>query len=134
MKKVKWVKQSTLYTCGPACISMVSGVPESKIVDMLQGRLNKRGLKINHVYWCLNKLGILCSKPQSNDLWTLSKKCIIRLGSFFHMNYRYVDHGHVLVYYNKKFYDPYYGIRNNLFHDSLSNSWIKVTDYIDIYD
>ena len=133
MKQVKWVKQQKMNTCGPVCVSMVSGVKESKILDLLKHRYTKYGVDIANIRWCLHKLDILCSRPQRDSLWIYSKKSILRLGACLHRNERYNDNGHYLVYFKKKFYDPYYGIRDNIFHYEWADSWIKVTDYIDIY-
>jgi hypothetical protein len=134
-KRVRWVKQSKSYSCGPACIAMVSGIPEQEILDVLGYRFaNNFGVRIKNMEWCLDKLGIACSRVYRDMLWVDSKKAILRLGGTLHRHKRYVDRGHYLVYYNGKFYDPQHGIRNNLFHPAWAGDWIKVDRYIDIFD
>jgi len=133
MKRVKLVEQSDSMTCGPACISMVSGTSEEQVLDILGKRFD-HGLLIKDMAWCLNKLDVCCSKVQADSLWLYSEKAILTMRSHFHRNARYKDYGHYLVYFKNKFYDPYFGIRTDLFHHSWADEWIKVKRYIDIYD
>ena len=131
-RKIKLVYQSSDTSCGPAVISMISGISEKKILEMLGYRFDK-GLDPKYVSWILKKLNISCSGWLRGGLWPFSKKAILVCNYFNNFNCKWID-GHFIVFYKNKFYDPYWGVRKNLVHWSLSNDWVKVKKYIDIYD
>ena len=129
---LKYVAQKSNYDCGPACISMVSGVPEKKVLDLLGKKFDK-GLKPEHMKWVLDKLKVPFSGWHRDGLWDFSDKVILEY-SFFNNNCTYVR-GHYIVKYKNKYYDPAYGVRRE-FINPLAHpiDWVKIDRYLVIYD
>lgn len=131
---MKIVKQSLDYSCGPAVVSMISSIPEKVIIQILGDRFTKgAGVKPKNLLWVLKTLNIDTSKWLKDGLWPWSEKAILRYGFYKNHHPNRIEYGHYLVYYKKKFYDPYWGIRKDFFHWSHSGEWIKVTGYLDVY-
>jgi hypothetical protein len=130
-KAIKYVKQSTDYSCGPTVMAMITHKTEKEIIKLLGNRFNK-GLDPKDLLWGLEKLNIYCSRWIKDGLWPWSEKAIL---SYAYYKYLHLpEYGHYLVYYKNKFYDPYWGERKDFFHWSHARDWIKVTEYLDIYD
>jgi len=136
MRKINLVKQATRLSCGPACISMLTGIPEKEVITLVRSHYDYNcGLTSDNMLLVLKELGINCDDRWLKDgLWCYSPKALLRLTYFYYPNGKYRIYGHFLIYYNKRYYDPGTGVRGELFHPSYAHDWIKVYEYLDIFE
>lgn len=129
---MKYVAQKNHYDCGPACISMVSGIPEDKVLKLLGKKFHK-GITHRVMSWALRQLDIPHSKWLKDGGWCFSDKAILEY-SFFSLRDKYIK-GHYIIKYKNKYYDPAYGVRKEFLEPLVHrNDYVKVDCYIDIYN
>jgi predicted double-glycine peptidase len=131
MKKLRLVRQTEQDTCGAACLAMLAGSTEQKMLEFLteSGHFDNGTTKTD-IRWALNKLGIFASRWWFKDgLWRTEKKALIHFAYSY-----YTVRLHWIIWYNKKYYDPSWGVLDELFHFSTGHNWQKVVEYLPIYD
>lgn len=138
-RRIKIVYQPSLRTCGPACLAMLANSNVQKIIKLLGNRYGyNKGVDKKDMQWALRKLGIYHSDNWERDgLWQMADKALLHFEYFFGPNKRVVGdrpiYGHYIVYANGKYYDPYYGVRTDLYHCSHATDWIRVRGYLIIW-
>jgi len=126
---MKLILQSKSTTCGPACLAMVAGTTEEKILELLGNKFID-GLDHKYIHWALNKLYIPHSPWFRDNKWGNCKEAIIE---YTWSGRKYIM-GHYFVFYKNKFYDPFYGKANfPTISNIFSNTWSKVERYTEIY-
>lgn len=98
------------------------------------GRRFQNGTQPKHMKWALNRLGIETDdRWQKDGLWQFDKRALLRFAYADVTRIRTDIFFHYIVWSDKKYYDPSWGVLNELFHFSTGNCWQKVHSYLPVY-
>lgn len=117
MKKIDYIKQPTEYLCGQACVAMLAGVTVEEVVSVMQ---NDKGTGKKDIEKALNYYGIGQAKTmtKADDFSVLPKACILKV--------LLPKYSHWILYYDGKYYDPEFGLMEELYHKARIQSYLEI--------
>lgn len=118
---MKIVMQSNCFTCGQACIAMIT---EKEIDEVIKDIKNDGPTSIGQLIEALDFYGVRHAEKNLR----ISKKNPVQSDYSIltvHMNAGYT---HWVLYYNKKYYDPEFGIIEGCYSKG------KITSFLSIYE
>ena len=117
MKKINDIKQPTEYLCGQACVAMLAGVTVEEVVSVMQ---NDKGTGKKDIEKALNYYGIGQAKTmtKADNFSVLPKVCILKV--------LLPKYGHWILYYDGKYYDPEFGLMEELYHKARIQSYLEI--------
>lgn len=120
MKKIEYIKQPTEYLCGQACVAMLADVTVEDVVSVMQ---NDKGTGKKDIEKALNYYGIGQAKTmtKADNFSVLPKVCILKV--------LLPKYSHWILYYDGKYYDPEFGLMEELYHKARIQSYLEI--YID---
>lgn len=120
MKKIDYIKQPTEYLCGQACVAMLAGVTVEEVVSVMK---NDKGTGKKDIEKALNYYGIGQAKTmtKADNFSVLPKACILKV--------LLPKYGHWILYYDGKYYDPEFGLMEELYPKARIQSYLEI--YVD---
>ncbi len=117
MKKIEYIKQPTEYLCGQACVAMLAGVTVEDVVSVMN---NGKGTGKKDIEKALNHYGITQAKTmtKADNNTVLPKVCILKV--------LLPKYGHWILYYDGKYYDPEFGLMDELYPKARIQSYLKI--------
>lgn len=117
MKKINYIKQPTEYLCGQACVAMLAGVTVEEVVSVMQ---NDKGTGKKDIEKALNYYGIEQAKTmtKADNFSVLPKVCILKV--------LLPKYSHWILYYAGKYYDPEFGLMEELYHKARIQSYLEI--------
>ena len=117
MKKIDYIKQPTEYLCGQACVAMLAGVTVEEVVSVMQ---NDKGTGKKDIEKALNYYGIEQAKmmTKADNFSVLPKVCILKV--------LLPKYSHWILYYDGKYYDPEFGLMEELYHKARIQSYLEI--------
>ena len=117
MKKINYIKQPTGYLCGQACVAMLAGVSVEEVVSVMQ---NDKGTGKKDIEKALNYYGIRQAKTmtKADNSSVLPKVCILKV--------LLPKYGHWILYYDGKYYDPEFGLMDELYQKTRIQSYLEI--------
>lgn len=117
MKKINYIKQPTDYLCGQACVAMLAGVTVEEVVSVMK---NDRGTGKKDIEKALKHYGISQAKTmtRADNNSVLPKVCILKV--------LLPQYGHWILYYDGKYYDPEFGMMEELYHKARIQSYLEI--------
>lgn len=117
MKKIDYIKQPTEYLCGQACVAMLAGVTVEEVVSVMQ---NDKGTGKKDIEKALNYYGIEQAKTmtKADNFSVLPKACILKV--------LLPKYSHWILYYDGKYYDPEFGLMEELYHKARIQSYLEI--------
>ncbi len=118
MKKINYIKQPTEYLCGQACVAMLADVTVEEVVSVMK---NEKGTGKKDIEKALNYYGISQAKTmtKADNTSVLPKVCILKV--------LLPKYGHWILYYDGKYYDPEFGVMEEL------NQKARIQSYLEIF-
>jgi hypothetical protein len=116
---IKYIRQPTGYLCGQAVIAMLAGVKVDEVVDILQ---NDKGISDAELKTALKWYGLKLAvnkrtKYEGGEL----PECAI-------LGVKLPGYGHWSLYYMCKFYDPEFGVSDELHENAVLRFYYEVTN------
>lgn len=117
MKIIKYIKQPTEYLCGQACVAMLADVTVEEVVSVMK---NDKGTGKKDIEKALNYYGIGQAKTmtKADNFTVLPKVCILKV--------LLPKYSHWVLYYNGKYYDPEFGLMEELYHKARIQSYLEI--------
>ncbi len=117
MKIIKYIKQPTEYLCGQACVAMLADVTVEEVVSVMK---NDKGTGKKDIEKALNYYGIGQAKTmtKADNFSVLPKVCILKV--------LLPKYSHWVLYYNGKYYDPEFGLMEELYHKARIQSYLEI--------
>lgn len=117
MKKINYIKQPTDYLCGQTCVAMLAGVTVEEVVSVME---NDKGTGKKDIEKALNYYGISQARTmtKADNSSVLPKVCILKV--------LLPQYGHWILYYDGKYYDPEFGVMEELYHKARIQSYLKI--------
>lgn len=117
MKKINYIKQPTDYLCGQTCVAMLAGVTVEEVVSVMK---NDKGTGKKDIEKALNYYGISQAKTmtKADNSSVLPKVCILKV--------LLPQYGHWILYYDGKYYDPEFGVMEELYQKARIQSYLKI--------
>ena len=117
MKKINYIKQSTDYLCGQACVAMLAGVSTEEVVFVMK---NDKGTGKKDIEKALNYYGIRQAKTmtKADSSSVLPKACILKV--------LLPGYSHWVLYYDGKYYDPEFGVMEELYPKARIQSYLEI--------
>ncbi len=117
MKKINYIKQPTEFLCGQACVAMLAGVTVEEVVSVMQ---NDKGTGKKDIEKALNYYGIEQAKTmkKADNFSVLPKACILKV--------LLPKYSHWILYYDGKYYDPEFGLMEELYHKARIQSYLEI--------
>ncbi len=117
MKKINYIKQPTDYLCGQACVAMLAGVTVEEVVSVMK---NDKGTGKKDIEKALNYYGISQAKTmtRADNTSILPKVCILKV--------LLPKYGHWILYYDGKYYDPEFGLMDELYQKARIQSYLEI--------
>lgn len=117
MKKINYMKQPTEYLCGQTCVAMLAGVAVEEVVSVMN---NDKGTGKKDIEKALNYYGIRQARTmtKADNKSVLPKVCILKV-----ILPRY---GHWILYYDGKYYDPEFGLMDELYGKARIQSYLEI--------
>ena len=117
MKKINYIKQSTEFLCGQACVAMLAGVTVEEVVSVME---NDKGIGKKDIEKALNYYGIGQAKTmtKADNFSVLPKACILKV--------LLPKYGHWILYYDGKYYDPEFGLMEELYPKARIQSYLEI--------
>ena len=117
MKKINYIKQPTDYLCGQACVAMLAGVTVEEVVAVMK---NDKGTGKKDIEKALNYYGIRQAKTmtKADNSSVLPKVCILKV--------LLPKYGHWILYYDGKYYDPEFGVMEELHQKARIQSYLEI--------
>lgn len=118
MKKINYIKQPTDYLCGQACVAMLADVTVEEVVSVMK---NEKGTGKKDIEKALDYYGISQAKTmtKADNTSVLPKVCILKV--------LLPKYGHWILYYDGKYYDPEFGVMEEL------NQKARIQSYLEIF-
>ncbi len=120
MKKINYIKQPTDYLCGQACVAMLAGVTVEEVVSVMK---TDKGTGKKDIEKALNYYGIYQAKTMTkvDNFSVLPKACILKV--------LLPKYSHWILYYDGKYYDPEFGLMEELYQKARIQSYLEI--YVD---
>ena len=117
MRKINYIKQPTDYLCGQTCVAMLSGVTVADVVSVMK---NDKGTGKKDIEKALNYYGISQAKTmtRADNSSVLPKVCILKV--------LLPKYGHWILYYDGKYYDPEFGLMEELYQKAKIQSYLEI--------
>ncbi len=117
MKKINYIKQPTEYLCGQACVAMLAGVTVEEVIYVMK---NDKGTGKKDIEKALSYYGIRQAKTmtKADDSSVLPKVCILKV--------LLPKYSHWVLYYDGKYYDPEFGLTDELYHKARIQSYLEI--------
>ena len=117
MKKINYIKQPTDYLCGQACVAMLAGVTVEEVISVMK---NDKGTGKKDIEKALNHYGISQAKTmtKADNTSALPKVCILKV--------LLPKYGHWILYYDGKYYDPEFGLMDELYKKARVRSYLEI--------
>lgn len=117
MKKINYIKQPTDYLCGQTCVAMLAGVTVEEVVSVMK---NDKGTGKKDIEKALNYYGISQARTmtKADNSSVLPKVCILKV--------LLPQYGHWILYYDGKYYDPEFGVMEELYQKARIQSYLKI--------
>ena len=117
MREIQYIRQPTGDQCGQACVAMLAGVPVEEVVAVMQ---NDRGTGKKDIERALNHYGIKQARTmtKADNAAVLPRVCMLKV-----LLPRY---GHWVLYYDGKYYDPEFGLTEELYHRARIQSYLEI--------
>lgn len=102
---ITFIKQPTGYLCGQSVIAMLAGVSVDEVIEVMRNRYGTSTTELRHA---LDYYGIkmVTKKRQPYEGKPLPKCCILSISL--------PGYGHWSLYYDGKYYDPEFGVLDEL--------------------
>ena len=117
LKKIDYIKQPTEYLCGQACVAMLAGVTVEEVVSVMK---NDKGTGKKDIEKALNYYGIRQAKTmtKADNFSVLPKACILKV--------LLPKYAHWILYYDGKYYDPEFGLMEELYQKARIQSYLEI--------
>lgn len=117
MKQIKYIKQPTEYLCGQACVAMLAGASVDEVIQVMQ---NDKGTGKKDIEKALNYYGIPQAKTmtKADNASVLPRVCILKV--------LLPKYGHWILYYDGMYYDPEFGLTQELYHKARIQSYLEI--------
>lgn len=117
MRKIDYIRQPNGYLCGQACVAMLAGVPVDDVVRVMQ---NDKGTGKKDIARALAHYGIGQAKTmtKADNSTVLPRACILKV--------LMPGYGHWILYYDGKYYDPEFGLTDNLHPKARIQFYLEV--------
>lgn len=117
MKKINYMKQPTEYLCGQTCVAMLAGVTVEEVVSVMD---NDKGTGKKDIEKALNYYGIRQARTmtKADNKSVLPKACILKV--------LLPGYGHWILYYDGKYYDPEFGLMDELYGRARIQSYLEL--------
>lgn len=117
MKKINYIKQPTDYLCGQACVAMLADVTVEEVVSVMK---NDKGTGKKDIEKALNYYGISQAKTmtKADNTSVLPRVCILKV--------LLPQYGHWILYYDGKYYDPEFGVTEELYQKARIQSYLEI--------
>ncbi len=117
MKEITYRKQPTEYLCGQACVAMLVDVTVEEVVSVMQ---NDKGAGKKDIEKALNHYGIKQARTmtKADNASVLPKVCILKV--------LLPKYGHWILYYDGKYYDPEFGVTEELYPKARVQSYLEI--------
>lgn len=115
--EITYIKEPTGYLCGQSVIAMLAEVSVDEVIKVMQ---TDKGTSVSEIGGALAYYGIKHAKTRKRvkDDTILPDICILSL--------RLPGYGHWSLYYKGVFYDPEFGVLNNLPPNSKLNHYWEI--------
>ena len=113
MKEIKYIKQPTEYLCGQACVAMIANVS----VEVMH---NDKGTGKKDIEKALQHYGIAQAKTmtKADNSTPLPSVCILKV--------LLPKYSHWVLYYYGKYYDPEFGLLDELYSKARIQSYLEL--------
>lgn len=117
MRTIKYIKQPTEYLCGQACVAMLADVTIEEVVSVMQ---TDKGTGKKDIEKALSYYGISQAKTmiKADNSSVLPKVCILKV--------LLPGYSHWILYYDGKYYDPEFGLMEELYHKARIQSYLEI--------
>ena len=117
MRTIKYIKQPTEYLCGQACVAMLADVTIEEVVSVMQ---TDKGTGKKDIEKALSFYGISQAKTmtKADNSSVLPKVCILKV--------LLPGYSHWILYYDGKYYDPEFGLMEELYHKARIQSYLEI--------
>ena len=117
MRTIKYIKQPTEYLCGQACVAMLADVTIEEVVSVMQ---TDKGTGKKDIEKALSYYGISQAKTmiKADNSSVLPKVCILKV--------LLPGYSHWILYYDGKYYDPEFGLMEELYHKAKIQSYLEI--------
>ena len=115
--EINYIKQPTDYLCGQACVAMLAGVTVEEVVSVMK---NDKGTGKKDIEKALSFYGISQAKTmtKADNSSTLPKVCILKV--------LLPKYAHWILYYDGKYYDPEFGVMEELYQKARIQSYLEI--------
>lgn len=117
IRTIKYIKQPTEYLCGQACVAMLADVTIEEVVSVMQ---TDKGTGKKDIEKALSFYGISQAKTmtKADNSSVLPKVCILKV--------LLPGYSHWILYYDGKYYDPEFGLMEELYHKARIQSYLEI--------
>ncbi len=114
---MKYIEQPTGYLCGQACVAMLADVTVDEVITLMN---NDKGTSKKQISDALNHYGINHAKTmtKADNSSSLPEVCILKV--------ILPGYGHWVLYYKGKYYDPEFGLLDELYKKERIQSYLEI--------
>ena len=117
MKEIQYIRQPTEYLCGQACVAMIADVPVDDVIRVMN---NDQATGKKDIERALDHYGIRQAKTmtKADNRTPLPPVCILKV--------LVPGYSHWILYANGKYYDPEFGLTNELYSKAKIQSYLEL--------
>ena len=119
MKEIFYIKQPTEYVCGQACVAMIAN---ASVDDVIRVMGTDKGTGKKDIEKALAHYGIMQAKTmtKADNNTPLPPVCILKV--------LLPKYSHWILYYHGKYYDPEFGLMDELYCKA------RIQSYLELYE
>ena len=117
MKEIHYFKQPTEYLCGQACVAMIANVSVDEVIKVMN---NDKSTGKKDIEKALDHYGIKQTKTmkKADNGTQLPPVCILKV--------LLPGYSHWILYYHGKYYDPEFGLMDELYCKAKIQSYLEL--------
>ena len=117
MKEIQYIQQPTEYLCGQACVAMIANV---SVEDVIRAINNDKATGKKDIERALAHYGIrqARSMTKADNHAPLPPVCILKV--------YLTRYSHWVLYYHGKYYDPEFGLADELYSKARIQSYLEL--------
>ena len=117
MKEIQYIQQPTEYLCGQACVAMIAGVSVDDVIRVMN---NDQATGKKDIERVLDHYGIRQAKTmtKADNNTPLPPVCILKV--------LLPRCSHWVLYYHGKYYDPEFGLTDELYSKAKIQSYLEL--------
>ncbi|MBP5422536.1 MAG: hypothetical protein J6Y78_08865 [Paludibacteraceae bacterium] len=119
MREISYIKQPTEYLCGQTCVAMIAN---ASVDDVIRVMGTDKGTGKKDIEKALAHYGVMQAKTmtKADNSTPLPPVCILKV--------LLPKYSHWILYYHGKYYDPEFGLMDELY------SKARIQSYLELYE